>query len=455
MIVMKFGGTSVAGPEQLELVSTIVHMNQQSSPIVITSAPAGVTNLLQESVQFALTGHAARWQSHIETIKYRFRDLLTVIDNDNQPQLIELLTTTLTDLTRILRSIETLGEATLKSYDSVLAIGELLMAPFLAGFLRSQGLPAGYVDARQFITTDNVYGNANPLSITSITQQIQQLELPGIPIIPGFIAATQDGQTTTLGRGGSDYTAALIAAAIQAEELQIWTDVNGVMSANPRICPDAYTITHLSYQELAELSYWGAKVVYFKTIAPAAQHKIPITVRNTFNSGGNFTPINSHAQSAATFKAISAISDVELITISGASMQGTRGIAARIFTQVALAGGNIIFMNQTTSEQSISFAIEASVADEVVIKLQLEFSKEIKQGILRLEYLPVAIVSTIGTGMCGHPGTAGQIFTALGDQSINIITFSQSPNEMIISIVISPKDLQSAVNVLHYECLVR
>jgi aspartate kinase len=352
--------------------------------------------------------------------------------------------------------VDVLGELTPRGLDVISGTGERLAAPLLAAVLRAHGVPAEWVDAAEIIVTDDNFGSANPL-LEPTTRHAQARLFPlltgGIvPVVTGFVGATETGISTTLGRGGSDYSAAILGAALNAGEIQIWTDVNGVMTADPRIVPEARTIPEISYTEAAELAYYGAKVLHPKTILPAIERGIGLRVLNTFQPDHPGTLIVSEPKPTANVaKAISAIKGLTLITVEGRGMLGVPGIAARTFSAVARAGANVLMISQSSSEQSISFVVRDSERDAVVAQLELEMSRELaSHHIDRVRAdTGVVIVAVVGAAMKGTPGIAARIFTALGEAGINVIAIAQGSSECNISLVVAQGDADHAVRRIH------
>jgi aspartate kinase len=278
------------------------------------------------------------------------------------------------------------------------------------------------------------------------------LDSSAIPVVTGFIGATRQGVITTLGRGGSDYTATILASVLDADEVWIWTDVNGVMTADPRIVPNARTIVEMSYAEAAELSYLGAKVIHPKTISPAAEHKIPIRILNTFNPSHPGTRIVSAPEgNHRSFKAITVIRDLSLITVEGRGMQGVPGVAARVFSTVAQEEINVLMISQSSSEQNICLVVEAASAPRAVAALDKAFELErLKHNVDRAwSRDSVAIVAVVGSGMNATPGIAAKVFGALGERNLNVISIAQGSSEYNISLVVDERDADQSVQAIH------
>jgi aspartate kinase len=367
-----------------------------------------------------------------------------------EPQLQGMFTY-ITDLSR---SIAVLGELTPRALDLISGQGERCNARLIAAAVRSTGLDAEAVDATELIVTNDTYNDASPLMDETREQTRQRLlplmERGGVPVVTGFIGATREGIPTTLGRGGSDYSCSILGAALDAEEVWFWKEIDGVMTADPRIVPDAHTLPELSYTEMAELSYYGANVLHPRTVYPLVQRAIPIRILNTFNPTHPGTLITSTAR-PSVIKAITAIKDASLIRVGGPGMQGFRGIAARIFSAVARSGANTLLITQASSEQNICLAVARHESQAAVQELRRELAGDLSEH--DVEHVdvtePVMIVAVVGSGMRGTPGIAGRSFSALGEEGINIVAIAQGSTENNISFVVDASDGDRAVQVIH------
>ena len=327
----------------------------------------------------------------------------------------------------------------------------------LAAALDNSGIPAEAVDASRLIRTDLHYQSANPDMESSqlLTKTNLQpiMDAGKVPVVTGFIGATPDGVTTTLGRGGSDYTAALLGVFLQADEVWIWTDVDGVMTTDPRIVPEARTIDQLSFLEISELAYFGAKVLHPKTIRPVIEAGITLRVLNTFNPQNPGTLIlpDTQVQEEQNIKAVSIIKDLRLITLEGRGMLGVPGVAARTFGAIAATGTSVPLISQASSEQSICFAVPSNAAELVVQKIQNEFQREIDRRDIDSVWSSeeVVIISVVGSGMKNIPGVAGKVFSKLGESKVNVIAIAQGSSEVSISFIVAADDGARAVQALH------
>jgi aspartate kinase len=355
------------------------------------------------------------------------------------------------------KAVSILGEATPRALDSIAGAGERMSARVLAAALESAGVLADAVDATRLIVTDDVYQSAHP-SLEATAQRTRQvleplLEQGKVAVVTGFIAATPAGVMTTLGRGGSDYSAALLGAALPAHEVWIWTDVDGVMTADPRLVPEARTIPVVSYREVAELAYFGAKVLHPKTIRPVIEAGIGLRVCNTFNPSNPGTRLVGELPAPATgvMKAVTAIRGLQLITIEGRGMLGVPGVAARTFGAVAATGTSVPLISQASSEQSICFAVPVEATRSVIAALQIAFAGEIARRDIDRVWATdeVVIITVVGAGMRSTPGVAGRVFQALGQTECNVIAIAQGSSEVSISLIVDAADTRAAVQALH------
>jgi len=466
MIVMKFGGTSVGSIDAFQQVAQIVaeklvDQAQRARPgvVVVTSAMSGVTNLLIAAASQAEAGDENNHYAAAATLHGKHLAILEhfVANADERAALIDLIDIRLRDFDRLCSSIAVLGELTDRGLDVVSGLGERLSAPILAAVLRANGTPAEYVDATEIVITDTVHGGAEPLM--DLTEErcrarlLPLIEQGIVPVITGFVGATVKGIPTTLGRGGSDYSAAIIGAVLGVDEIEIWTDVNGVLTADPRVVSNARSLNQLSYEEMAELAYYGAKVVHPKTVKPAIAKQIPVRVLNTFEPHHPGTRIVQKADPsvAGAVKAVTAIRDLNLITVAGRGMIGVPGMAARTFGSVARVGANVLMISQSSSEQSICFVVPESSAAAVLDALHSDFKSELDRGYIDeiSGHTKVVIVAVVGSAMRGTPGLAAGIFTAVGDEKINVIAIAQGSSEANVSLVVADEEANRAVRAIH------
>ncbi len=457
---MKFGGTSVGTADAIrQVVDIIRHTAQQHRVVVVVSAMNAptlrTTNTLIEAARAAAQGDsrvAAQAAPALLALHMEAARALASAEEcaELEPQLREMLNY-VSDLSR---SIAVLGELTPRALDLLSGQGERCNARLVAAALRSAGVAARAVDATEVIVTDANFGDAAP-DMDATRAQSQRVLLPlleqgMVPVVTGFIGATPGGVTTTLGRGGSDYSCAILGAVLGADEIWFWKEVDGVMSANPRVVPDARTLPLLSYTEMAELAFYGANVLHPRTVYPAVQRSIPIRILNTFNPQHPGTLISNQTD-AASVKAITSIDNVSLITVGGPGMLGLTGAAARIFGAVARAGVNTLLITQASSEQNICLAVMQREAAAAAAELRRELEGEMQHSGVDHVWVqePVVIVAVVGSGMRGTPGIAGRTCSALGDEGINIIAIAQGSTENNISLVVSAQESERAMRIIH------
>jgi bifunctional aspartokinase / homoserine dehydrogenase 1 len=343
-----------------------------------------------------------------------------------------------------------------RALDAVASLGERLVLPILAQALRECGAQVEAVEASELIVTDDNYSQASPqMEATrdkARARLLPLLERGVLPVVTGFIGATRSGVITTLGRGGSDYTATILGHAIDADEVWIWTDVNGVMTADPRIVPDAVTIPEISYGEAAELSYFGAKVIHPKTISPAAERNIPIRILNTFEPTHPGTRIvrTIYANGQAP-QAITVIRKMAQVTIEGRGLQGVPGVAARVFSTVAREAANVLMISQSSSEQNICFVVESDQAQGTIAALEKEFELDRLRGNIDRIWAhdKIVILAVVSAGMKGTPGIAAKVFGALGERNINVLTIALGSSEYNLSLVLEERDADEAMRAIH------
>ena len=459
-LTMKFGGTSVGSPEAIHNVVNIIaeETGHGSRVVAVVSAMAGVTDALIGSVREAAAGNKWGYLSCSQKLRDRHAEALHLLaapgaDRDAVLAEIDRL---LAQHVELCHAVNTLGEATPRISDAVIAFGERLSSRVIAAALRHQGIKAQAFDAGQFVITDNQYGSAVPhwdVTEANIRSKLLPLLDQGVvPVLTGFIGATKEGHPTTLGRGGSDYSGAIFAAYTDSAELVIWTDVDGVMTTDPRIDKRARVLPSISYTEVGELAFYGAKVLHPKTVQPILRRGIPMRVRNTFNPSYPGTLIEQTSEPCNTvIKAVTSVRSVSLVTVSGRGMIGVPGIAGRTFLATATAGANILMISQSSSEQSFCFVVTDDRVDAAVQAIEAELAKEIdRQDVESVAVLrEVAVVTVVGSGMRGTPGVAGRVFTVLGDNAVNVVAIAQGSSECSISFVIDEEKLNKAVIGLH------
>lgn len=459
-VVMKFGGTSVGSADAIRQVATIVaDSRREHEGVVVVSAMNApdlrTTDTLIAAAWAAADGDGdATAQVAPRLLELHMRAAAELATPDERAALEPELRAMLDYMSDLSRSIAVLGELTPRALDLFSGLGERLNARLIAAALRSAGIPATAVDATELIVTDERYGAATPLpELTrerSRARLLPMLEQGVTPVVTGFIGATRAGVPTTLGRGGSDYSCAILGDALDVGEVWFWKEVDGVLTTNPRVVPEARTLPRLTYSEMAELAYYGANVLHPKTVLPLVRRQIPIRIRNTFNPAHPGTLIGDEAGAGAA-KAVTAIKDVSVITVGGPGMLGLSGVAARIFGAVARAGANILLITQASSEQSVCLAVPRAEAAAAVAELRRDLAGDLSaHDVEHVEVLERAvIVALVGSGMRGTPGIAGRLFGSLGEAAINVIAIAQGSTENNISLVVSEADADAAVRVIH------
>ncbi|MGD0806610.1 MAG: aspartate kinase [Anaerolineales bacterium] len=456
MLVIKFGGTSVGSPQALSNVAAIVGQVKQDwrRVAVVVSALGGVTDLLREGAAAAGSGDSAKAKRCAETIRKQHRAAIEAGSLDGE--VIEAVDACLHELEGLYHAVSVLKEVSPRALDAITSLGERMSIHIVSGYLTRAGVAGVPVEASEFLITDAKFQNASPLMDEVSGRARQVLEpiyrLKAVPVITGFIGATREGVITTLGRGSSDYSAAIIGAALDADEVWIYTDVDGVMSADPRQVPDARSLPSLSYREISEMAYYGAKVVHPKAIRPCVERNIPLRIKNTFNPDHPGTEILANGRkTSGVIKAVTAIRDQTMVTVMGGGMMGVPGIAARTFATVARMGVSVTLITQASSEQSICFSLPASSGKPVHSALEEEFRREIdREDIDAIDLLEsCAIVTVIGEGMRKTHGVSGRIFTALGGACVNAIAIAQGSSECSISMVVTKADETPAIRAIH------
>ena len=462
MIVMKFGGTSVGDVTAISNAAEIVYqtVNERGPVAVVVSAMSGVTNALIEAASGAArrdAGVSLATRDHLLE-KHRTAVIGVASDVGRGIEILRQVEGFLDDFVNLCHSIAVLGELTPRGLDVVSSLGERMAVKIVAEALVKRGLKAEAIDATEIIITDDQFGNASPLmdvTRAKIRERLLPLLKQGVvPVVTGFIGATRQGVITTLGRGGSDYSAAIVGRGLDCEELWIWTDVDGVMTADPRVVADAHTLPTISYSEAAELSYFGAKVLHPKTVLPAIEGGIPVRILNSFNPKHPGTLLTEKAvNDGPAVKGIASIGNLSIVTVEGRGMLGVPGIAAKVFTGVARTGSSLFMISQSSSEQNICFVIQQQSTAKVLRvlheELELELTRRVIDRITAQE--GVGIVAVVGAGMKGTPGISAKVFGSLGRTRINVIAIAQGSSEYNISLVVDADDIQNAVRAIHSE----
>ena len=457
MKVLKFGGTSVATPDRVRHIADLISKRLSNSEklTMVCSAFAGVTDKLVQIARLAEKGKRTYAE---ESGKLRDLHLATVkslLTGDHQMDCLDRVNKNFDVLENLLKGVLLVREASPRTMDYILSFGELNSCQIIASYFKSTGLKSKFVDGRDIIKTNKDFGGAkvvfrktNELIHAHYGKWAEHLN-----IVTGFVAADVGGLTTTLGRGGSDYTAAIIASALHAESLEIWTDVDGVLTSNPKIVPNAYTIPQLSYDEAMELSHFGAKVIYPPTIQPALVESIPIYIKNTFNPQFEGTLITSEKSSIGQRRitGVTALSNVVLMTIEGSGLIGVPGMAARLFNALGKAELNVVMITQASSEHSICFAVMDKDEKEAHQQLIAEFERELEANMINPISIErdLSLVAVVGENMKSVPGVAGSLFRSLGRNGINVVAIAQGSSELNITFAIKQSQERKALNLVH------
>jgi bifunctional aspartokinase / homoserine dehydrogenase 1 len=457
--VMKFGGTSVGDAARIRSAAAIVaEAAKQRSVVVVVSAMSGVTNTLIAAAGKAAAGDEAAAEALTEALQTKHREAIKALISDIEKRR-DLLVETDAMIERAAnycRGCALLGELSPRALDVIAGTGERLTARITAAVLREMGCRGVSFDATDLIVTDEVHGGARPLAGPTRTKTLAALgpllEADGIPVVTGYIAATAKGIPTTLGRGGSDFSATILGAALDASEVIIWTDVNGVMTADPRMVPDAVTLDEVSYIEAGELAFFGAKVLHPMTLRPVIERAIPVWIRNSFRPEQAGTKITHTVRPTPHgVKAVTATRDVAMISVAGPGIIGVPDIAARIFGATASVRANIVMISQSSSQDSICFVVQAADAARTEKALREALYEDVHHH--DLEHIrvnrSVAIVAAVGENMAGTPGIAGRVFSSLGKEGINLIAIAQGSSEYNISFLVESGAMERAVKALH------
>jgi aspartate kinase len=461
LLVMKFGGTSVGSAERIQAACRILSEESRRRPVVaVISAMAKVTDLLLDTLRRAEAGEEEDVRASLGKLRERHlttcRQLLPEAERAPVEQAIEQI---VGEFQRIATGILMLGERPPRSVDEAVAVGERLSVLLVSAYLNSQGVRAEAVNGAEVIVTDAVFGNATPLMQPTRARaqaRLRPLLQAGVlPVVTGFNGATVDGKPTTLGRGGSDFSASILAAALDASELWIWTDVDGIMTADPRIVPDAAVLDEVTYNEAAELAYNGAKVLHPRTLAPLIERQIPVWSKNSFAPEKPGTRIVPRIQVSNGARAVTSLPHVALISIEPASgvISGAQ-IMGRALEALGRANVEVLALTSSSYRQSFCFLVRESELGAAMHALEDALLLELEHGYIKPIEVDeeVGLLAVVGEGMRGTPGLAGRIFTAISRERINIIAIAQGSSELTIAIVVRRDELEKAVRAVHAEC---
>jgi aspartate kinase len=462
LLVMKFGGTSMGSAERIRVACRITAGERGARPVVVVvSAMAKITDLLLDSLRRAEAGDEAGLEADIEKLRERHvvtcRELLPPEEHEAALEAVHRL---VAEFQRIANGVLMLGVRPPRSVDEAMAIGERLSALLMGAHLEARGVRAVAVSGAEVIVTDAVFGGASPL-MEQTREKARQRLLPlledgVVPVVTGFNGATADGRPTTLGRGGSDFSASILAAALDAAELWIWTDVDGIMTADPRLVPEAAVLDEVTYSEAAELAYAGAKVLHPRTLAPLIDRQIPVWSKNSFALDKPGTKIVSKldAQEHGP-RAVTSMASVALVSLEPASaaLSGTKAMA-RALEALSASNAEVLALSSSSYRQNFCFLVRKDELAAVLECLESTLSLELAHGYLRPIDVDenVGLLSVVGEGMKGTPGLAGRIFTAISRENVNIIAIAQGSSELTISIVVRRDGLEKAVQAIHAEC---
>jgi aspartate kinase len=458
MRVMKFGGTSVGDADAIARTATIIRQHAGAGPVVaVVSAMSGITNTLLATADAAARGNSEVVETARAVIlaPHRTALLQLVPGGERQRQSLATLGSLVDEVARMLYSVYVLRELSPRARDRIVSFGERMSSVLVAAHLNENGTLAQAVDADQLIVTDSEFGSAAPLlELTKVKAQgaLGPLLDSGVtPVVTGFFGADQQGLTTTLGRGGSDFSASILGNALDAAEVWIWTDVDGVMTADPRLVPEARTLARISYAEATEMAYFGAKVIHPKTMYPAQERDIPIWIKNTFRPDHPGTRIGPDAAEGPVAKAIASISGVAVVTVEGRGQIEVSNVTARVFSAVGRTDANVFMISQASSQHSVSFIVHNVDVSAVVAALQREFADDLSsRRVLSItDDRDLAIIAVVGGGMRGTPGVAGRVFSTMGTSGINVVAIAQGSSELNISFAVADREVARAVAALH------
>jgi aspartokinase/homoserine dehydrogenase 1 len=461
LLVMKFGGTSVGSAARMKVSAGIAMDAARTRPVaIVVSAMSKITDLLLDTMKHAEAGDRAGIGNNIAILRHRHHEALAEILPDPQQEEIRLQVDALVDeFERIVSGMLILGDRPVRSVDEAVAIGERLSALLVSEYMESQGARAAAVNAADIVVTDAVFGNASPImdatEVRAKEKLLPMLEAGMLPVVTGFNGATADGRPTTLGRGGSDFSAAILAAALNAQELWIWTDVDGIMSADPRLVPNAKVLDELSFAEAAELAYNGAKVLHPRTLAPLVEKRIPVWSKNSFAPEKPGTRIVPELSVACGARAVTSMAKVALVSIEPASaaISGVQ-VMARALDALAHTNVEILAITGSSYRQSFCFLVRQEEQPQAMQAIESALALELAHGYVHPPEIDneVGLLAIVGEGMRGTQGLAARIFTAISREKVNIIAIAQGSSEITIAVVVRREGLEKAVRAVHKEC---
>lgn len=466
VLVMKFGGTSMGSAERMQVAAGIIAGESAVRPVVVVvSAMSKVTDLLLETLRRAELGDREAVETSVRNLLERHIEACELLFGFSSSAehyreiAAQAIETLVSEFRRIANGVLMLGERPPRSVDEAIAIGERLSSSLLAYFLEAKGVKARSVNGGEVIVTDAVFGNASPIMDLTAKHSSEKL-LPllaekTVPVVTGFNGATVNGQPTTLGRGGSDFSASILAASLDAAELWIWTDVDGIMTADPRLVSDVAVIPEITYAEAAELAYNGAKVLHPRTLAPLVEKRIPVWSKNSFNLAAPGTRIISELDGPKGVRAVTSMSNVALISMEPANsiLSGTR-MMARALDALALGNVEVLVFTSSSYTQSFCFLVRKQDVEAALEAVESNLQLELAHGYLKPLAVDenVGLLAVVGEGMRGMPGLAGRVFTAISLEGVNIIAIAQGSSELTIGIIVRREGLEKAVRAVHQAC---
>jgi bifunctional aspartokinase / homoserine dehydrogenase 1 len=458
---MKFGGTSVGSAGRMRVAALLAAQESKKRPVVmVVSAMSKITDLLLDAMRHAEAGDRTGIETDLAALRSRHEDACReLLPEARQAPVMAAIHGIIGEFERIVNGMAMLNERPPRSVDEAVAAGERLSALLISECLNAEGIPAAAVNAWDVVVTDAVFGNASPL-MEATRRKAQALLLPLvekslIPVVTGFNGATADGRPTTLGRGGSDFSASIIAAALDASELWIWTDVDGIMSADPRLVPDGVVLDEVTYAEAAELAYNGAKVLHPRTLAPLVEKRIPVWSKNSFAPEKRGTRIVPTISAANGARAVTSTAKVALVALEPASAELTGvQVMARALDAIARINVEIMALSSSSYRQSFCFLVREEELERTLDALESALALELAHEYVRPIHVDneVGLLAVVGEGMQGKPGLAGRIFTAISREEVNIIAIAQGSSELTIAIVVRRDGLEKAVRAVHKEC---
>ncbi|HWB84934.1 MAG TPA: aspartate kinase [Bryobacteraceae bacterium] len=461
LLVMKFGGTSVGSAERMRAAASLASEARQKRPVVVVvSAMSKITDLLLDAMRHAEAGDHAGIETAMAALRSRHEDACReLLPPGRHTAVLASIHRLTCEFERIVNGMAMLNERPPRSVDEAIAVGERLSALLVSEYLNASGTPADAINAWDVLVTDAVFGNASPLMEPTREKAcallLPLLEQGRLPVVTGFNGATADGRPTTLGRGGSDFSASILSAALDAAELWIWTDVDGIMTADPRLVPEAAVLTEVTYAEAAELAYNGAKVLHPRTLAPLVEKRIPVWSKNSFAPHKPGTRIVPSIAVPNGARAVTSMSKVALVSLEPASaeLNGVQ-VMARALDAIARANVEVLALSSSSYRQNFCFLVRAAELERSVQALESTLALELAHHYLHEIHVDdnVGLLAVVGEGMQGKPGLAGRIFTAISRERVNIIAIAQGSSEITIAIVVRRDGLEKAVRAVHAEC---